>query len=207
MSVTETQRRAFFDAHAAEAQAVGLFFGFPISIMLGHSGAESTFGTNTVVTSDGVDHHVFFGMSGTPAIPCRKVVVAKSPELQFNMDAKPKRFCSFDDFIDAAIGWCEFIARHPNGKNAMKHRDKPDLFLDFLAWFYRGPVSQDQHDTFVAEVKAVVKQNHVTKFDSVSMPERAALLTTYGTRLQQWITKSSAPFDGPGLAGFAGMKA
>jgi hypothetical protein len=206
MGVSDAQKRAFFDAHADEAQAVGLFFGFPISIMLGHSADESSFGTNTVV-KDGVDHHVFFGMSGTPAIPCRRVVVVKSPELQFNMDAKPKPFCSFDDYIDAAIGWCEFIARHPNGKNAMKHRDKPDLFLDFLAWFYRGPVSQEQHDSFVKDVKAVVKENHLRKFDSVSMPQRAALMTQYGVRLQRWIAKSSAPFDGPGIAGFAGTTA
>src|SRR5215470_14866783 len=103
VAVTAEQKQAFVNAHSDEAQAVGLFFGFPISIMLGHSAAESTFGTNTVV-KDGVDHHVFFGMSGTPSIPCRRVVVVKSPELQFNMEAKPKPFCSFDDYIDAAIG-------------------------------------------------------------------------------------------------------
>jgi len=206
MAVTDAQKTAFFEAHADEAQAVGLFFGFPISIMLAHSAAESSFGTNTVI-KDGKDHNVFFGMSGTPSIPCRRVVVVKSPELQFNMEAKPKPFCSFDDYIDAAIGWCEFIARHPNGKNAMKNRDKPNVFLDFLAWFYRGPVNKQQHDDFVADVKKVVTENHLKQYDSVSMVQRAVLMTQYGIRLTQWVAKSSAPFDGPGMAGFAGTTA
>lgn len=203
MGVTPEQQKAFFDAHAGEAQAVGLFFGFPISIMLAHSAAESSFGTNTVVDSAGKDHNVFFGLSGTPAIPCKRVVTVKSKELQFNNKAVSKPFCSYDDYIESAIGWCEFTARHPNGRNAMKNRDKPSIFLDFLSWYYRGPVNRGQHDQFVADIKKIAADHKLERFDTVSVATRLRLGIVYGLRLQTWVLTSPVPLQGPGLAAFA----